>query len=72
MSEIIERETGIRVWVQGVVAVWGQLPEGVIERDNVLYVPAAQLAETLRGRPGRLSGDQCARIRSVMDALATR
>jgi hypothetical protein len=47
MKEIIERETGLVIWVQGVVAVWGKLPEGVVERDKVLYVPAQRLVETL-------------------------
>jgi Nuclease-related domain len=71
MSAVIERETGLSLWVQGVVAVWGQLPLGVIERDKVLYVPAAQLVETLRDRPPRLTTDQCARVKTVLAALAS-
>src|SRR5206468_1760386 len=55
MKEIIERETGLAVWVQGVVAVWGDLPAGVVERDKVLYIPARKLVETLQDRPGRLT-----------------
>lgn len=54
MKEIIERETGLAVWVQGVVAVWGELPDGVVERDKVIYVPARKLVETLHARPERL------------------
>src|SRR4051812_40939845 len=54
INEIIERNTGRSVWVQGAVAVWGQLPEGVVERDKVLYMPAAQVVETLERRSPRL------------------
>jgi hypothetical protein len=59
MKKIIERETGLAVWVQGVAAVWGQLLDGVVERDKVLYVPARKLVETLRDRPARLTAAQC-------------
>ena len=70
MKELIERETGLAVWVQGVVAVWGQLPEGVVERDKVLYVPAGQLVETLQGRPSRLTDAQCLQVRTALGSLA--
>jgi hypothetical protein len=51
MKEIIERDAGLSVWVQGVVAVWGKLPEGVVARDKVLYVPTMRLVDTLQTRP---------------------
>ena len=69
MKEIIERETGLVVWVQGVVAVWGKLPEGVVERDKVLYVPATRLVETLQSRPSRLTEAQCLKVRTLLAAL---
>jgi Nuclease-related domain len=53
MKELIERHTGHAVWVQGVLAVWGQLPEDVIERDKVLYVSAPRLVATLENQPPR-------------------
>jgi hypothetical protein len=53
MKELIERHTDRALWVQGVVAVWGQLPEDVIERDKVLYVKAPRLVETLENQPAR-------------------
>jgi len=42
----------------GVVAVWGQLPEPVVERDKVLYVSAPRLVETLENLPPRLTDAQ--------------
>jgi Nuclease-related domain len=62
MKEIIQRETGLAVWVQGVVAVWGELSAGMVERDKVIYVPARQLVDTLESRPKRLTPDQCSRV----------
>jgi hypothetical protein len=70
MKEVIERETGLAVWVQGVVAVWGQLPEGVVERDKVLYVPAARLVETLDSRPSKLTEAQWREVRGAVASLA--
>jgi Nuclease-related domain len=58
MKELIELHGGPAVWVQGVVAVWGQLPEPVVERDKVLYVSAPRLVETLENLPPRLTDAQ--------------
>ncbi len=69
MKEIIERETGLAVWVQGVVAVWGELPDGVVERDKVIYVPARKLVETLHARPERLTPAQRDKVNAALEAL---
>src|SRR5262245_60652445 len=58
MKDMIERHTGHAVWVQGVVAVWGQLAEPVVERGKVLYVSAPRLVETLENRRPRLTQEQ--------------
>jgi hypothetical protein len=72
MKELIEKEAGLIVWVQGVVAVWGRLPEGVVERDKVLYVPANRLVETLREKPSKLTPAQCAQVSETLRAYAER
>jgi hypothetical protein len=72
LSKIIERKTGRSVWVQGVVAVWGQLPEGVVEHDKVLYVPAGRLVETLEARAPNLAEVRCEEIRAAIASLARR
>jgi hypothetical protein len=48
MKELIERTTGLSLWVQGVVAVWGELPGGTEECDKVLHVRGPNLAEVLQ------------------------
>jgi hypothetical protein len=72
MKEVIERETGLVVWVQGVIAVWGKLPEGIVERDKVLYVPAGELVDTLKNRPSRLAETQCLEVRKAVESLAVQ
>jgi hypothetical protein len=56
--------------VQSVVAVWGTLPEGTVERDKVLYVAASRLIETLENRPSKLTEAQCSKVRSAVASLA--
>lgn len=67
MKELIERHAGPAVWVQGVVAVWGQLPEPVVERDKVLYVKATRLVETLENRPPRLTDEQRSHVNEALE-----
>jgi hypothetical protein len=70
MKECIEARTGLSVWVQAVVAVWGNVPGGVAERDKVLYVPASQLVEQLVTRPTRLGDAQRAQVGAALDSHA--
>ena len=72
MKELIEQHSGHALWVQGVVAVWGQLPEDVIERDKVLYVKASRLVETLENQPPRgprLTGAQRADVNEALERI---
>jgi hypothetical protein len=69
MKELIERHAGPAVWVQGVVAVWGQLPEPVVERDKVLYVSAPRLVETLENRPLRLTDVERSGVNEALERI---
>ena len=69
MNELIQRETGLSVRVQGVVAVWGELVRGTCERDKVLYVPAGNLTDALTRRPARLGDVQHREVCATLDAL---
>jgi hypothetical protein len=71
MKELIERDTGLSVWVQGVVAVWGELVGGSCERDRVLYVPAGRLTDALKVRPAKLADAQRRAVCTALDALET-
>jgi hypothetical protein len=55
LRDAIERASGRRVWVQGVVVVWGELKGGVVERDRVLYAPGPEVTTALLSRPRRLA-----------------
>jgi hypothetical protein len=71
MKELIEREAGLAVWVQAVVAVWGKLEsDGAVEREKVIYVSAQKLVEELRARSPRLNDTQQERVRAVLAGLA--
>jgi hypothetical protein len=69
MKELIEQHAGLSVWVQGVVAVWGELVGGLQKRDKVLYVRDDRLAEALGGRPRRLADEQRALVAATLDSL---
>lgn len=71
MKELIQQRTGLSVWVQGVVVVWGGLPGGIEERDHVLYVPGGKLVGTLESRPRRLPDTTCVSVGAVLEASIT-
>jgi hypothetical protein len=55
LKEKVEHETGVTFWVQAVVAVWGEFPQGVVEREKVVYLDASRLCEWLQSGQSRLS-----------------
>jgi hypothetical protein len=73
MKELIERETGHALWVQAVFAVWGKLlPEPVVDRDNVLYVEAPRLVETLQKLRPRLTEAQRSDVNDALERITAR
>ena len=72
MKERIEKECGESVWVQGVLAVWGQLSADVVERDKVIYVRATKLVDMLTAQPPRLDDAKRELVSSTLDAIARR
>lgn len=74
LKEAIAHECGRTVWVQSVVAVWGELEGGATERDRVLYVQGEELVDVLRERSQRLSTSEVedvARAIGVIRAAAS-
>jgi hypothetical protein len=71
MKEKLQAQTGVVVWVQAVVAVWGDLTDGVVVRDRVLYVPGSRLVETLCARPGRLDEAKRTRYAAAVATIAS-
>ena len=72
MKERIESECGESVWVQGVLAVWGDLSGDMVERDKVIYVRATKLVDMLTGQPRRLDDAKRELVSSALDAIARR
>ena len=52
VSSWIRRDTGVRRWVQPVVVIWGDFPQGLVEH-RVVYVAGDRLVDWLRNRPPR-------------------
>ena len=48
---------------------WGQLAEGVVERDKVLYVSAPRRVETLENRPPRLTEVQRSGVNEALEKI---
>jgi hypothetical protein len=46
-------ETGRGPWVNAVVVIWGQFPDGRVENENVTYIDGEHLVSWLMSRPPR-------------------
>jgi hypothetical protein len=69
LKELIEERAGVTVWVQPVFAVWGDLRDGFVERDGVVYTPGRVVADVISARPNRLSRDQQAQVAAALAPL---
>jgi Nuclease-related domain len=70
LKQEIERQAGLRPWVQAVVVLWADFPEGLAEHDRCAYVHGSRLRAWLRSRPNRISEDRAERIADAVAALA--
>jgi hypothetical protein len=51
----IQRRTGQRTWVQAVVVLWSEFPEGLVDDGRCIFVHGPRLHALLHGRPNRLN-----------------
>jgi hypothetical protein len=49
-------------WVQAVVVVWGDFPQGRHEEENVVYIRGEELRSWVEGLNERLNPPQCAAV----------
>ena len=70
LSELLEREAAVKIWVQPVVAVWGRLPD-IVERDGVLYVPGPGVVSALEGYPRKLRSADRPRVVAALDTITS-
>lgn len=66
LKDALAAEAGRCPWVQAVVAVWGDAPFVPQQRDRVVYVSGAQLADWLKSRPVAIDSERRA---SLVEAL---
>jgi len=64
----ISDATGVVVFVQSVVVVWGEFLPREVEQDGVIYVRGDHLADWLVARPSRLAASEVQRIQAGLEA----
>ena len=61
------KESGVpNVWVQPIVVIWSEFPQGSIQSDGVAWVAGKHLARVLAARPTMLSEEQADEIMAVV------
>jgi hypothetical protein len=70
LRERITAATGLSYWVDAVVVIWGDFPDGLDERGGVTYVAGDQLATWLTSRPDRIPPRDVSHIRLALAADA--
>jgi hypothetical protein len=68
LKERIEETTQLRPWVQAVVVIWGDFPEGIAEGDRVVYIAGHRLNEWLRSHATKLNPRNERLIELALDA----
>jgi hypothetical protein len=66
----IQDSTGAPGWVQAVVVVWSEFSAGCLQDGRCVFVSGPRLIDWLRRRPGQLSPERAAEIRSALERLA--
>lgn len=72
LKEEIERESGVRIWVQAVVVFWSPFRQGLVDDGRCVFVHGTRLQEWLAGRPTRLPPGTVKRIADALDQVAER
>jgi nuclease-like protein len=72
LKEDIQRRTGQRTWVQAVVVLWSDFPEGLIDDGRCIFVHGPRLHALLHGRPNRLNPQDVATIAVAIADIAER
>ena len=68
----LEQRLGSRApWVQAVVVVWGDFPQGLHDEEHVVYVRGEQLREWLTELPERVNAPQRAALVTALREVRT-
>lgn len=72
LNEDIARQTGRSPWVQAVVVLWADFPEGVFEDERCVFIHGSQLRAWLQRRPRRLGQANAEQVAAAIVAIAGR
>jgi hypothetical protein len=70
LKKEIERRTGHRPWVQAVVVLWSDFPEGLVDDGRCVFVHGPLLHDWMKGRPSRLDSVAAEEIAAAVGQLA--
>ena len=70
LSEEIHRATGVKTYVQALVAIWGRVSEQVVEGDRVTYLHGSELAARIEHNPSTLRPDQYRAVISFFNSIS--
>jgi hypothetical protein len=70
LKEDIQRRTGQRTWVQAIVVLWSDFPEGLVDDGRCIFVHGPRLHALLHGRPNRLDPQDAELIATAIAHIA--
>jgi diadenosine tetraphosphatase ApaH/serine/threonine PP2A family protein phosphatase len=65
----VARVTGRRLWVQAVVVIWSEFPEGCVTDGRCVFIHGSRLAEWLARRPHQLDAAAADDVAVAVTAL---
>ncbi len=70
LKQDIQRRTGHRTWVQAVVVLWSDFPEGNVHDGRCIFVHGPRLHALLHGRPNQLDPQDVEEIATAVADIA--
>jgi len=72
LKERIQAATGVSVWVQPIVVLWGRFEQGMVRSDNIIFVHGNELVRCLLGSAPAPREFDGAKIADFLDQAARR
>ncbi len=67
----LELQTGVRTWVQAIVVLWADFPEGLVDDGRCVFLHGSRLAEWIGERPSRLRQDDADAIARAIRVMGS-
>ncbi len=72
LNHDIERRTGLRTWVQAIVVLWSDFPEGLVDDGRCVFIHGPLLRAWMRGVPTKLEQVTADELASAIMRIASR